>query len=114
MFESTFGATACHISEDPACTFTRFRSVQVNPPPVTVVIVCADPDGPSVAMNATSNVFAAVVLNAGELMVVALVPCWVVPMDAIVMLEGAGVVTGTLGESCEVFPAASYALTVYV
>src|SRR5215467_13871850 len=72
MLLSVAGATACQISAVPGRLLARDRSVQVSPPPVTELMVCADPlPGPSAAMNASRSSFPCLVLKAGDAIVVA-------------------------------------------
>src|SRR5262249_19891112 len=60
----------CQISAVPGRPLARDRSVQVSPPPVTELMVCADLP-PSVAMNASSSSFGCLVLKLGEVIVAA-------------------------------------------
>src|SRR5262249_15823989 len=65
------GANARQISELPSWALLRPTSDQVRPAPATFVTVAVVPLAASVAMNASSNSFAAAVENAEDATVVA-------------------------------------------
>jgi hypothetical protein len=67
--DSFFGAKARQISAVPSCTFVRRTKTHVSPAPLTPVTVTLA-DLASVAMNASSNSFAEVVENDGDVMLV--------------------------------------------
>jgi hypothetical protein len=67
--EITPGAKARQISDVPSCEFVRLTSAQLIPAPFTPVTVIPD-ELASVAINASSNSFPAVVENAADEMVV--------------------------------------------
>jgi hypothetical protein len=110
------GATACQISAVPAWPFVRDRRRQVNPPPVTPVMVCEFAvDGPSEEMNATISSLPDVVVNAGALMLVPAVDWWVTTILSTAMFaDAAGVVAVAMLDAPLELPAASTAVTTYV
>src|SRR5207249_4504375 len=64
----TPSASACQISDVPACVLTRFTRLHVRPAPVTVNAWAPDA-GPSAAANASNVSGAADVLNDGVILV---------------------------------------------
>lgn len=71
-FDRVVVATACQISDVPACALLRSRRVHVSPPPLTEENDWpAAPFGPSELMNASTSSLDCDVEKLGDLIVVA-------------------------------------------